>query len=121
LEILLLRLSYPRNSEVGLDKGIGGLKQHIHTHFIGKEWVTLNDMKEEIIPYNAVHWEINTGTSQKKEKLSSSTDKKGKGKAEVLRVLGQDKEKDKTYLSTKAFRSARTMAGVSNVKQKERR
>jgi hypothetical protein len=107
LEILLLRLSYPRNSEVMLDKAIGGLKQHIRTHFIGRQWVTLNDMKEEIIPYDAAHWEINTGTSQKKEKTSDSKDKKGKGKAEVSRVSGQDKEKDNKYLSTKEFQKCK--------------
>ena len=42
-----------------LDQVIAGLKPHIHTHFIGKEWPSLNEMKSEIVPYNSAFWEIN--------------------------------------------------------------
>ena len=59
IEGLLLRLDYPRDSPMTLDQVIAGLKPHICTHFIGKEWPSLNEMKSEIVPYDLAFWEIN--------------------------------------------------------------
>jgi len=63
IESLLLQLNYTRDSQMTLDQIITGLKPHIHTHFIGKEWRTLNNMKKEVVPYDAAHWEINSRVS----------------------------------------------------------
>ena len=59
VEEILLRLAYPRDSEMVLDQVQMGLKTHIRTHFIGRNWQSLNGMKVEIIPFNSAHWEIN--------------------------------------------------------------
>src|SRR5258706_15624847 len=59
VESIILRLNYPRDSEMTMDQIIAGLKGHIRTHFIGRTWGMLNEMKAEVIPYDAAHWEIN--------------------------------------------------------------
>ena len=59
VEEILLRLSYPRDAEMVINQVQMGLKSHIRTHFIGRSWNTLNEMKAEIIPFDSAHWEIN--------------------------------------------------------------
>ena len=59
IEGLLLCLDYPRDSPMTLDQVIAGLKPHIRTHFIRKEWPSLNEMKSEVVPYDLAFWEIN--------------------------------------------------------------
>jgi len=59
VETLLLRLQYDCNSDMVMDKVIMGLKSHIQTHFIGQRWVTLNDLKDDVVQYDTAHWEIN--------------------------------------------------------------
>jgi hypothetical protein len=47
-----------------IDQVMGGLKEHLRAHFIKKEFTTLNELKEEVIPYDT-----NIGLSQRvKEK-----------------------------------------------------
>ncbi len=79
IESLLLWLSYNRDDPMTLDQVIAGLKPHICTQFIGKEWKTLNDMKREVVPYDAAHWEINSRVSGEKTwtfaNLSKTTSK----------------------------------------------
>jgi hypothetical protein len=63
-----------------------GLKDHIRIHFIGMEWVTLNEMKEKIIPFNTAYYEINrkqgekkTHTNQTKNTTQTSTQNTNQG------------------------------------------
>ena len=74
VELTILRLNYPRDSEMTMDQIIAGLKVHIRTHFIGKSWRTLNEMKAEVIPYDAAYWEINSAkiSSERFKTLTSS-------------------------------------------------
>ena len=73
IESLLLRLDYPRDSQMTLDQVIAGLKPHIRTHFIGKTWTSLNDMKAEVVPYDSAFWEINKNrTTANKTQASTS-------------------------------------------------
>jgi len=101
IETVLLRLNYQRDSQQTLDQIIAGLKQHIRTHFIGKEWKSLNDMKKEVVPYDAAFWEINTRATGEKTQAfansskatSSTTHERGKSqtpqiKAEVSKMGG---------------------------------
>jgi len=74
IESLLLRLNYPRDAEMVLDQVKAGLKSHIRTQFMRKEWLTLNEMKEEVIPYDSAYWEINLSrASSEKTKTSSGS------------------------------------------------
>src|SRR5258706_15789610 len=101
IETVLLRLNYQRDSQQTLDQILAGLKQHIRTHFIGKEWKSLNDMKKEVVPYDAAFWEINTRATGEKTRTyassskatSSTTHERGKSqtpqiKAEVSKTGG---------------------------------
>ncbi len=101
VEMLLLHLAYERDSEQTLDQVVGGLKPHIQTHFIGKEWKSLNAMKKEVVPYDAAFWEINTRATGEKTQTfassskatSSTTHEQGKSqtpqiKAEVSKMGG---------------------------------
>jgi hypothetical protein len=67
VENVLLHLGYGQDSTMIIDQVMGGLKEHLQVHFIEKDFTTLNDLKEEVIPYDAKHWVI--------------TESKGKGKA----------------------------------------
>ena len=61
-----------------MDQIIAGLKVHIRTHFIGKTWGTLNEMKAEVILYDAAHWEINiTKSTSKRTRTYTSSGSKG--------------------------------------------
>jgi len=74
IESLLLRLNYPRDAEMVLDQVKAGLKSHIRTQFIGTDWQTLNEMKEEVIPFDSAYWEINLSrASGEKTKTSSGS------------------------------------------------
>ena len=76
VEEILLRLQYLRDSEMVLDQVQMGLKTHIRTHFIGRSWNTLNDMKAEIVPFDSAHWEINNAKpSGEKSKTQASGSK----------------------------------------------
>ena len=59
IESNLLRLGYKQNSAMVLDVVYMGLKHKVKLHFIGRQWRSLNEMKEQIIPYDASLWEIN--------------------------------------------------------------
>ena len=58
-----------------MDQVITGSKPHIRTQFIGQEWISLNAMKSEVIPYDAAHWEINHRATGEKSQMSTSTSK----------------------------------------------
>jgi hypothetical protein len=73
VEAVLIRLNYPRNAEIVLDQVKMGLKSHIRTQFIGRDWSSLNEMKAEIIPYDSAYWEINVRASGEKTKTSSGS------------------------------------------------
>jgi hypothetical protein len=73
VEAVLIRLNYPRNAEIVLDQVKMGLKSHIRTQFIGRDWNSLNEMKAEIIPYDSAYWEINVRASGEKTKTSSGS------------------------------------------------
>jgi hypothetical protein len=73
VEAVLIRLNYPRNTEIVLDQVKMGLKSHIRTQFIGRDWNSLNEMKVEIIPYNSAYWEINMWASGERTKTSSGS------------------------------------------------
>ncbi len=101
IETVLLCLNYERDSEQTLDQIVAGLKPHIRTHFIGKEWKSLNTMKKEVVPYDAAFWEINTRATGEKTQTfaslskatSSTTHEQGKSqtpqiKAEVSKMGG---------------------------------
>ena len=78
VESIILRLNYPRDSDMTMDQIIAGLKVHIRTHFIGKTWGTLNEMKAEVIPYDAAHWEINnTKSASERTRTYASSGSKG--------------------------------------------
>ena len=104
VEATILRLNYPRDSEMTMDQVIAGLKTHIRTHFIGKSWATLNEMKAEVIPYDAAHWEINSIKSSNERartqassgSKSGPTQERGKSqtpyiKTEVSKVSGSQR------------------------------
>ena len=104
VESTILCLNYPRDSEMTMDQIIAGLKVHIRTHFIGKSWRTLNEMKAEVIPYDAAYWEINSAkiSSERFKTLTSSgsrsgtTQERGKSqtpnvKTEVSKVSGSQR------------------------------
>ena len=91
IETILLCLSYPRDADMTMDKVIMGLKSHIQTNFIGRNWVTLNDLKDEVIHYDAAHWEINKTQLEKDTKKTWTKNEKGKEMvktAEVSRMGG---------------------------------
>jgi hypothetical protein len=73
VEAVLIRLNYPRNAEIVLDQVKMGLKSHIRTQFIGRDWSSLNEMKAEIIPYDSAYWEINVRASGERTKTSSGS------------------------------------------------
>jgi len=57
-----------------LDQVKAGLKSHIRTQFIRTDWQTLNEMKEEVIPFDSAYWEINLSrASGEKTKTSSGS------------------------------------------------
>jgi hypothetical protein len=66
VESIILHLNYPRDTQIVLNQVVMGLKDHIRIHFIGTEWVTLNEMKEKIIPFDAAYFEINKRPGEKK-------------------------------------------------------
>ncbi len=93
IETVLLRLNYERDSEQTLDQIVAGLKPHIRTHFIGKEWKSLNSMKKEVVPYDAAFWEINTRATGEKtwtftssSKATSSTQERGKSQTPQIKA-----------------------------------
>ena len=99
-----------------LDQVITGLKTHIRTQFIGKEWKTLNAMKAEIIPYDSAYWEINheratgakTWTSDK-SKATSTQPERGKSttpqiKTEVAKAGGMEQRR---YLKPEEFQKCK--------------
>ena len=103
VESVLLCLRYPRDSDIVLDQVTAGLKIHICTHFIGKEWNSLNEMKAKVIPYDSAYWEINnakatgektrTSTTTSRSKAPTTNTDQGKSttpqvKAEVSRAGG---------------------------------
>ncbi len=105
IEMVLLCLNYQRDSQQTLDQIVAGLKPHIRTHFIGKEWKSLNDMKKEVVPYDAAFWEINTRATGEKtwtfaslsKATSSTTHERGKSqtpqiKAEVSKMGGTQRQ-----------------------------
>jgi hypothetical protein len=73
VEAVLICLNYPRDVEIVLDQVKMGLKSHIRTQFIGRDWNSLNEMKAEIIPYDSAYWEINMRASGEKTKTSSGS------------------------------------------------
>jgi hypothetical protein len=73
VEAVLIRLNYPRNAKVVLGQVKMGLKSHIRTQFIGRDWNSLNEMKAEIIPYDSAYWEINVRASGEKTRTSSGS------------------------------------------------
>ncbi len=75
IKMVLLCLNYQRDSQQTLDQIVVGLKPHIRTHFIGKEWKSLNDMKKEVVPYDAAFWEINTQATGEKTRTFASLSK----------------------------------------------
>ena len=114
IETILLCLGYLRDTDMTMDKVIMGLKPHIQTNFISRNWVTLNDLKDEVIHYDAAHWEINkTCTDNTKKTWTKS--KKGKElakTAEVSRMSGSgsgkgagngQEMKDRRWLSLDEF------------------
>jgi len=94
IETVLLHLNYERDSEQTLDQIVVGLKPHIWTHFIGKEWKSLNAMKKEVVPYDAAFWEINTRATGEKTQTfassskatSSTTHERGKSQTPQIKV-----------------------------------
>ena len=102
IESILLQLNYPRDSEMTLDQVIAGLKTHIHTQFIGRQWASLNDMKREIIPYDSAYWEINKATGERTKtnasgsKATNTTKDRGKSqtphvKTEIAKAGGTNR------------------------------
>jgi len=85
IETILLRLGYPRDADMTMDKVIMGLKPHIQTNFIGHNWVMLNDLKDEVIHYDAAHWEINKNHTDNTKKTWTKS-KKGKEPAKTAEV-----------------------------------
>jgi hypothetical protein len=73
VEAVLIRLNYPRDAKIVLDQVKMGLKSHIRTQFIGRDWNSLNEMKAEIIPYDSAYWEINVRASGEKTRTSSGS------------------------------------------------
>jgi hypothetical protein len=73
VEAVLICLNYPRNAEIVLDQVKMGLKSHIRTQFIGRDWNSLNKMKAEIIPYDSAYWEINVRASGEKTRTSGGS------------------------------------------------
>jgi hypothetical protein len=73
VEAVLIHLNYPRDAEIVLDQVKMGLKSHIRTQFIRRDWNSLNEMKAEIIPYDSAYWEINVQASGEKTRTSSGS------------------------------------------------
>jgi len=86
VETILLCLGYPRDANMTMDKVIMGLKSHIQTHFIGRTWITLNDLKDEAIHYDAAYWEINKLRQEKDTKKTWTKSEKGKEPAKTAEV-----------------------------------
>ena len=86
VETILLRLRYPRDADMTMDKVIMGLKPHIQTHFIRRNWVTLNDLKDESIHYDTAYWEINKLRQEKDTKKTWTKSEKGKEPAKTAEV-----------------------------------
>jgi hypothetical protein len=53
IETILLRLGYERDAAIVMDQVQAGLRPHIREKFISRTWPTLNQMKEEVIPFDA--------------------------------------------------------------------
>jgi hypothetical protein len=107
VEAVLIRLNYPRDTEIVLDQVKMGLKSHIRTHFIGRDWNTLNEMKVEIIPYDSAYWEINVQASGEKTKTSSGSKaapSSEKSKTPMLAIKTETvKTGTRTYLPQEEF------------------
>lgn len=116
VESIILHLNYPRDSEMTMDQVIAGLKIHIRTHFIGKSWGTLNEMKAEVIPNDTAYWEINstktTGDRFRTQTSSGSrstlTQERGKSqtpyvKTKVSKVLGSQLGSQQRFLLEDEF------------------
>jgi hypothetical protein len=104
VEVVLIRLNYPRDSEIVLDQVKMGLKSHIRTQFIGRDWTSLNAMKAEIIPYDSAYWEINIRASGEKTKISKAAPPTEKTKSPTPAVKTETaKTGTRTYLPQEEF------------------
>ena len=104
VEEILLQLAYPRDSEMVIDQVQMGLKTHIRTHFIGRTWQTLNNMKAEIIPFDSAHWEINH--------VPKATGEKTKTYASGSKATNTQPERSKSQTPNVKTETAKT--GTSN-------
>jgi len=59
IEDITQRLSYNRDTKIVLDQVKMGLKPYLRTHFIKREWSTLNEMKQEVVAYEKLHGQTN--------------------------------------------------------------